>query len=160
MTFDANERAALAALADTLIPAGDGFPAASEAGVAATGLDEVLSFRPDLAAGVKKLLSSAQGRPAVEAVAELRGNDPADFGVLTEVVASAYFLNPQVRARLGYDGQQPRPIDPGSNDLDPALLQPVIDRGPIYRPTPGVSPKSEVESPKSDSGLRTLDSGL
>ena len=49
MTFDSNERAVLAALADVLIPAAEGFPAASQAGVAGGGLDAVLSFRPDLA---------------------------------------------------------------------------------------------------------------
>lgn len=136
MTFDLKERAALAALADVLIPAGSGFPAASEAGVAAKGLDEVLSFRPDLAVGLKKVLASTGARPASDVVADMKANDPSSFGILTEAVAGAYFLNPHVRARLGYDGQQPRPIDPHSNDLDPALLQPVIHRGPIYRPTP------------------------
>ena len=66
MTFDATERAVLAGLADVLIPAGDGFPSASEAGGAGQVLDEVLSVRPDLAAGLKKLLASAKGKPAAE----------------------------------------------------------------------------------------------
>jgi hypothetical protein len=136
MTFDAQERAALAALADVLIPAGSGFPAASDAGVAAQGLDEVWLFRPDLAVGLKKILASTGARPASDVVADMKANDPSSFDVLTEAVAGAYFLNSQVRARLGYDGQQPRPINVRSDDLDPALLQPVIQRGPIYRPTP------------------------
>src|SRR6266540_1365323 len=52
MTFDPKEKALLGALADVLIPAGEGFPSASEAGVAAEGLENILSFRPDLAAGL------------------------------------------------------------------------------------------------------------
>src|SRR6266536_662016 len=141
MTFDANERALLAALADVLIPAGEGFPAASQAGVAGEGLDAVLSFRPDLAGGLKSLLASSRGRPAAEVVADLQKEDPASFGLLAEIVPGAYFLHPQVRALLGYAGQVPHPIDPHPDPLDDGLLQPVLDRGPIYRPTPpGESP--------------------
>jgi len=50
MTFDTNERSVLARLADEFIPAEDGFPAASAAGVAAEGLDMLLKSRPDIAA--------------------------------------------------------------------------------------------------------------
>jgi hypothetical protein len=123
-------------LADVFIPAGEGFPSASEAGVANEGLDQVLSFRPELAAGLKKLLASSQGRPPAEFVAELETKDRVSFGLLTELVPGAYFLNPQVRLKLGYQGQGPRPIDPHPDYLDEGLLQSVIDRGPIYRPTP------------------------
>jgi hypothetical protein len=136
MNFDANERAVLARLADVLIPAGDGFPSASEAGVAAEGLDQVLSFRPDLGEGLKKLLAAAEGRSADEFVAELQRNDPPAFGILTELVPGAYFLNAAVRAKLGYEGQTARPIDAQPDPLAEALLQSVIHRGPIYRPTP------------------------
>ncbi len=136
MTFDATERALLAALADVLIPPGEGFPSASEAGVAGQGLDQVLAVRPDLANGLKTLLASAAGRSAAEFVAELQTSDPGSFGILTELVPGAYFLNEQVRAKLGYDGQGPRPIDPHPDYLDDGLLQSVLDRGPIYRPTP------------------------
>jgi hypothetical protein len=136
MTFDANERIVLAALADVLIPAGDGFPSASHAGVAGEALDLVLSFRPDIAPGLKRVLACATGRSAAQFVAELQANDPAGFGLLAELVPGAYFLNPEVRARLGYHGQGPRAIHPHPDYLDDGLLQSVIDRGPIFRPTP------------------------
>ena len=136
MNFDTDERAVLAALADILIPASESFPSASEAGVAAEGLDLVVSFRPDIISRLKSLLTTSRGRPPAEVVAELQKNDPAGFGLLAEIVPGAYFLNPQVRARLGYDGQGPRPIDPQPDYLDRGLLQSVIDRGPIYRRTP------------------------
>ena len=55
MSFDSEERAVLAGLADVLIPAGEGFPSASDAGVAREGLDQVLAFRPDLADGLERL---------------------------------------------------------------------------------------------------------
>jgi hypothetical protein len=136
MTFDANERAVLAGLADVLIPAAEGFSSASEAGVAGQGLDAVLSVRPDLSTGLRKLLASAKGRPPAAFVAELQNVDPAAFGLLAELVPGAYFFNSQVRESLDYHGQGPRPIDPRPDYLDDGLLQSVIDRGSIYRPTP------------------------
>ena len=139
MTFDADQRASLATLADVLIPAGDGFPSASQAGVAAEGLDQVVSFQPGIAADLMNVLEQAKARPPAEAVADLQKNDPAAFGVLAELVAGAYFLNPLVRARLGYTGQGPRPIDPHPDYLDDGLLQSVVSRGPVYRPTPGTA---------------------
>ena len=136
MNFDSQERAVLAELADVLIPAGEGFPSASAAGVARDGLDHVLSFRPDLADGLKRLIAAARRRPAAAFVAELQRSDPAGFALLAEFVPGAYFLNPRVREALGYTGQKARPIDPRSDHLDDGLLQSVIDRGPIHRPTP------------------------
>ena len=67
---------------------------------------------------------------------ELPGDDPAGFALLAELVPGAYFLNPRVREALGYTGQTAQPIDPQPDYLDDGLLQSVIDRGPIYRPTP------------------------
>src|SRR2546430_2504572 len=138
MSIDANESAVFAALADVLIPASEGFPSASEAGVAAEGLDEVLLFRPDVVTGLKNLLTSSRGQPPVEAVAVLQENDPDGFGLLTEIAAGAYFLNPQVLAKLGYTVQEPKPIDLHPDYLDDGLLQAVLNRGPIYRRTPGM----------------------
>jgi hypothetical protein len=135
MNFDSNERAVLGELADVIIPAGEGFPSATQAGVAGDGLDQVLSFRPDLAEPLKRLVATAVGRPPAEFVADLRRDDPDGFGVLAEFVSGAYFLNEEVRAKLGYAGQTARPIDPHP-DCDENLLQSVLDRGPVYRPTP------------------------
>jgi hypothetical protein len=137
MSLDAAGRAVLADLADILIPAGDGFPSASEAGVAGEGLDLVLAARPDLAEGVERLIVAARGRDPALVVAGLQASDPAGFGVLAEVIPGAYFMNPRVRAALGYDGQTPRPIDPAPDPEAESLLASVIARGPIYRPTPG-----------------------
>ncbi len=138
MSFDSDERRLLGELADVLIPAGEGFLSASEAGVSGAGLDQALSFRPDLADGLKRLIAAARGRSATEFVAELRRSDAEGFGLLAEFVPGAYFLNPRVREKLGYAGQSARSIDPHPDYFDEGLLQSVIDRGPIYRATPGV----------------------
>jgi hypothetical protein len=123
-------------LADELIPAGAGMPSASEAGVAQHGLDAVLNARPDLCDGLLELLRQVDGQATTAAVTSLRSANPALFGLLGEIVAGAYFMNPQVRRAIGYDGQTPRPIDPRPDYLDDGLLDSVVRRGPIYRPTP------------------------
>ncbi len=143
MTLDANQRAALAALADVLIPAGDGFPSASQAGVAAEGLDQVIALEPGIAAGLSRVLLKAKDRPCAEVIVDLQNNDPASFGALAEFVAGAYFLNPLVLARLGYAGQRPHPMDPHPDYLDDGLLQSVLSRGPVCRPTPGTERRSQ-----------------
>jgi hypothetical protein len=129
------QRAQLGAIADVLIPAGSGMPSASEAGVAGQYLDEVLAARPDLAEPLAAALASVHG--AADPVAALR----ADLGawmVVTAVVPAAYFLNPAMREAIGYPGLEARPIDPDAapDYLDDGLLDSVVARGPVYRPTP------------------------
>ena len=128
-------RAQLGAIADELIPAGSGMPSASEAGVAGQYLDEVLAARPDLAEPLEAALASVAGRD--DAVAALR-EDAGAWGVITAVVPAAYFLNPDMRAAIGYPGLEARPIDPDAapDYLDDGLLDSVVARGPVYRPTP------------------------
>lgn len=137
MTFDEEERAILAGLADVLIPAGDGMPSASQAGVTGPWLDAVLTARPDLAIGLKEVLNKARHRDPSEVVSHLRASHPLAFDVLAEIVPGAYFMNPEVQQAIGYSGRDPRPIDPHPDYLDDRLLDSVIRRGPIYRPTPG-----------------------
>jgi hypothetical protein len=136
VNFDQKERALLAAMADELIPMGDRMPSASQADVAGRWLDAVLAARPDLADGLKDVLTKARQQDARGLVAHLRANDPSAFEVLAEVIPNAYFMNPIVQQAIGYAGQTPRPIDPRPDYLDDDLLESVIRRGPIYRPTP------------------------
>jgi hypothetical protein len=136
VSFDPARRAVLAGLADVLIPASDGMPSASAAGVAGQGLDQVLAAVPGLGPSLADVLVRAEGRDPAEVVASLARTDPAACGVLTEVVTAAYFLNPEVRRAVGYAGQGPSPLDPRVDYMEDGLLESVIRRGPIYRPTP------------------------
>ena len=136
MNFDAAQRTVLAGLADVLIPAGDGMPSASAAAVAEQGLDQVLAAVPSLAASLADVLARAKGREPSEVVAYLARTDPTGYGVLTEVVTAAYFMNPDVRQAVGYTGQGPTPLDQRVDYMEDGLLESVIKRGPIYRPTP------------------------
>ena len=135
------ERALLGALADMLIPRADGMPSASDAGATGKWLDEVLRVRPDFGPPLLAMVEQARGADPADVLDRLRSSDPAGFGVLAEVVAGAYFLNPDVRKAIGYGGRQKVPIvaeDPPDYEQD-GLLASVVARGPIYRPTPGRS---------------------
>ena len=135
MSLSEQRRAQLGAIADELIPAGSGMPSASEAGVGGQYLDEVLAARPDLAEPLEAALASVEG--ADDPIGALRG-DAGAWGVITAVVPAAYFLNPDMRAAIGYPGLEARPIDPDAapDYLDDGLLDSVVLRGPVYRPTP------------------------
>jgi hypothetical protein len=132
------DRATLAALADVLIPAADGMPAASEAGAAREWLDEVLRVRGDLEAPLQGLLERARGVDPPAEVERLEREEPEAFEALATAVAGAYFLNPEVRRLIGYPGQEPRPIEPEEppDYEQDDLLASVVERGPIFRPTP------------------------
>lgn len=128
------DRETLAGLADTLIPAGDGMPSASEAGAVHDLLDEVLRVRGDLEEPLRAIAASARGKDPAAEVARIETDEPELFEALTTAIAGGYFLSADVRERLGYPGQQAKKLQ---DDFDPELLQPVIDRGTIFRPTPG-----------------------
>ena len=68
----------------------------------------------------------------------LEATDPSALATIGLVASSAYYIAPEVHAALGYPGQQSRPATAEEEDdyLVDGLLQPVIDRGPVYRPTP------------------------
>jgi hypothetical protein len=136
VSFDSTQRAVLAGLADVLIPAADGMPSASAAAVAEEGLNQVLAAVPSLEAGLADVLARAKSREPDEFIASLARTDPAAYGVLTEVVTAAYFMKPHVRKAVGYTGQGPSPLDPRVDYMEDGLLESVIKRGPIYRPTP------------------------
>jgi hypothetical protein len=111
-------------------------PSASQAGVAGQWLDAVLTARPDLSSRLKDVLVNARHGVPADVVADLRAHDPDSFGVLAEIVPGAYFMNPDVQQAIGYAGQEPRAIDPRPDYMEEGLLESVIRRGPIYRPTP------------------------
>jgi hypothetical protein len=136
---DERQRQRLAALADTLMPGAGALPSPSEAGAHHQGIDRVLRTRPDLAP-VIRAAASAPGS-AAEYLAALRASDQAAFSALAYALAAAYLTVPQVRRALGYPGAAPRrsPAPPDEADyyLEDGILQPVLDRGSIFRPVTG-----------------------
>jgi choline dehydrogenase-like flavoprotein len=101
------QRRRLVELADLLIPAFDDMPAAGR--IVAARIDHVLSIRPDLAAPLVAALTDT-GTPSHAALTALEDSDPRARRALCYVTAAAYYLDDDVRARLGYPGTAPRPV--------------------------------------------------
>lgn len=138
--LDAKRRAALNAIADELIPAALGMPCFSAAGEAAgevdAMVDHVLSLRPELLDGLTGALDHVtSGEDPADAARRLNSADPDGLATIGLVASSAYYMMPKVRRIMGYRGQEQRPATAAEeNDwMQDDLLQPVIDRGPIYR---------------------------
>lgn len=134
----AEQRSRLAELADALIAGGAGLPSASEAEVHSVWIDRVFAARRDMEAAVRRVLELPGDAGPV--VAGLRSSDPELFSLFAFAVAGAWLINPRVRRELGYPGPVPmrQPALPDEADayLEDGILDVVIARGPIYRPTP------------------------
>ncbi|VDC22691.1 hypothetical protein [Pseudogemmobacter humi] len=134
------ERDILAGIADYLIPEAEGMPSASQVNLASELADRVFAVRHDLVGPVRGALGKVPGLAGEVAAKKLADIDPEGFHAITTVASAGYFMSPKTREALGYPGQESRPFDPDKTTdyLEDGLLQPVIDRGPIYKPTPGL----------------------
>lgn len=141
-----DERAVYAGIADILIPDAEDMPSASQAGVHTRWVDEALRYRPDLQERFRTALSVAAGHEPAEAVELLNSDHIPAFEALGTLTAGAYFLNPDVRQRLGYPGQTPTLARPDT-ELYENLLMNVMQRGQVYRDAP-------EQSTQPDSGSR------
>jgi hypothetical protein len=138
-TLDATLRETFAKIADILIPNAEGMPSASEMKVHGEMLDHILDLRPDLRENFLRGLTTAAGRGASEAANDLNKTDAAALTAIGLVASAGYYMTPRVRELIGYPGQQSRPEkDPDATPeyVSNGMLQQVIDRGPIFRPTP------------------------
>lgn len=139
-------RGRLAAFADLLITGGAGLPSASEANVQGKWIDRTIAARPDLAPTVQAVLAMP-GEPA-DVLAGLRREDHPTFHRFASTLAGAYLMNPRVRRLLGLPGAAPKPQPAYPDEADyylaDGILDPVIERGPIYRPTPGLEDAHEA----------------
>jgi len=136
--LDDTLRRTFLAIADVLIPEAEGMPKASQVGVGGEILDRMLALRPDLREAFLRGLRAASGKPPAAAAETLNRDDPAALGAIGLVASAGYYMSPQVRALIGYPGQESRPGDPDETPeyVANGMLQEVIDRGPIFKPTP------------------------
>ncbi len=134
----ARERDILAGIADRLIPAAEAMPSFSDLGAQGALTDRVLELRPELLADLRRGLARAADMTPADAAERLNSEDPVALGTIGLVASSAYYMSHEVRRLLGYPGQQSRPAKPDEEHdyLVDDLLQPVIDRGRIYRDAP------------------------
>jgi len=136
--LDDSLRRTFLAIADVLIPEAEGMPMASQVGVGGEILDRMLALRPDLREAFLRGLRAAAGKPPAAAAETLNRDDPAALGAIGLVASAGYYMSAQVRELIGYPGQESRPADPDATPeyVANGMLQQVIDRGPIFKPTP------------------------
>lgn len=134
-------RRALETIGDHLIPEAHGMPAASTMQVGTSQLDVVLASRPDLAPLLEAALTDADLGDIDSFIITLAEEDPAGYDAVTLAIVAGYYMHPEVHRLIGYPGQVPKDVQRmGEHEIYQEglmdLAQKVIDRGPIYRPTP------------------------
>ncbi len=108
--LDADERARFEVLADEMIPGTGTHPAPSRVGATTALLDRALAARPDLVDPLRRALAADRGLDAQELLAHLDEQDAAAGRALRTCVAGSYYMAPEVRRAIGYDGQEPAPV--------------------------------------------------
>ena len=136
--IDDDLRATFLAIADVLIPEDADMPAASSADVGGPVLDRILSLRDDLKEPFFRGLHAVTGKEPAAAAKVLNTDDPKALATIGLVASAAYYISPKIRQLIGYPGQEKRSFDADATPeyVTNGMLQKVIDRGPIYRPTP------------------------
>lgn len=134
-------RRALENIGDYLIPDAHGMPAASAMEVGTTQLDTVLASRPDLAPVLDNTLADVDLDDVSTFVEQLATKDPDGYGAVTLAIVAGYYMHPEVHRLIGYPGQVPKDVQRMSEheifqEGLMELAEKVIERGPIYRPTP------------------------
>jgi hypothetical protein len=131
------ELTTLMRIADTLIPASGPNPKASEAEQFQPYLHLALAARADVFEAVLTAVHTLAEVPDSElrdALKTMWAEDKFTFDPLSSVIAGAYFMTPQVKKLIGYPGQHrdPAGLEDAANELETGILDPVIERGPIY----------------------------
>jgi hypothetical protein len=136
--WDDADHTRLAQLADALLPGCESMPSARGVNLAVTGLNRVFDSRPDLVAPLLAVVRAGRDDAPEAYLARLQESDSGGWQVLTTCVAAGYYMDPAVRRRLGYAGQEGVLItaDDFYGWAATGLLDPVLERGPVHRPTP------------------------
>lgn len=144
--FDARELDALSAIADVLIPAAHGMPSAASV-IDRARLAFVLDARPDLEVALHSALRPELGS-VIPGRLRVLENEPEVLEALQLAIVGAYYADGDVRRRIGYPGQVARPVDPHAypDYVAEGLLDPIVERGPIWRDPDGAGDEGRVES--------------
>lgn len=131
------EREALIQVADVLVGDTGELPPPSAAPGFAAALDVALAARDDAFEDIVAAATALYGEdgPALDSVRKLAADEPDTFQPLSAVLGGAYLLLPEVGRTIGYPGQvrsHPR-FDEAAEEITNGILDPVIERGPVYR---------------------------
>ncbi len=129
-TISRDDRERLRQIADVVFPRTAEMPSASDVGVPDALADRVVGAVPALATDLRAAFAAttASGEAAL---AELRERNRRLFNRLMLLIASAYYMAPDVKERIGYRGQEARTLDVFEVPayLEDGTLDRVIERG-------------------------------
>jgi hypothetical protein len=136
--IDDAHRDRLRAFASILIPEAHGMPSAGAVGVADGQLDRVLAVRDDLTEPLLRAIAQLDPDDHEGTLEHLVRDDAEAHDALLLVIVGGYYIDPDVRRRLGYDGQVPTEVRPEiiPNYVEEGLVEPLLARGPVYREVP------------------------
>jgi len=144
------QRGALSALADEIVPAGDDMPAATAVG-AVQYLDALVRREPEVALVLRGALAVIEKtartrhrrrfdrlapRQRVAVLEAMERDDPEPFRALRDLVYEAYYTQPAVWRRLGYDFIGPERSGPPLEPFEEALLDRVRAMPRLFRQVP------------------------
>jgi hypothetical protein len=132
--MDGGRRAVLAAVADRLIPAAHGMPAAG-AVVGEPRIRFVLGARPDLAEPLAAALRPELGDDPAARLEILERDEPGHHAALVQAIVFGYYTDRGVRERLGYPGQQAKTLYSWKlpEYIEEGLIDRVLARGAVWR---------------------------
>lgn len=133
-----DQRNVFRGIADVLILSSTTMPSAGQVGVHGPVIDRLLDQRPDIRERFLRGLDACMGENPDSAARSLNETDPTALAAIGLLASAAYYMDEEVRRLIGYPGQSARPFDPLAmpNYVANGQLRRVIDRGPIFRPTP------------------------
>jgi hypothetical protein len=148
--LQAAQRATLEALADEIVPAADGMPSAVEMGataylervakrdeIVASALRDALASIDDRARARHRRPFARVPRPARVALLQAMEKEESDrFRAARDLVYEAYYTNPLVWQRLGYDFIGAESSGPPLEPFEEALLERVRALPRLYRVVP------------------------
>ena len=105
----ASVRRRINAVAASLIPAGEGMPSAAEVDTGGKLLDRVVALLPDLTGMLCRIFDADVENPE-EWLGELSATDPESYRSLLLGITASYYLDSEVRRRIGYPGQPSTPV--------------------------------------------------
>ena len=140
--LSASEAECLRCIAGHMIPASEAFgvPGADDGMIFSDMTQSIGRDEPALAellrsvdAAAGGLLVDLEAADQASLLARLRTADPTAFAVLEAVVSRAYYRDDRVLASIGMDARPPFPQGYELPATDWSLLDPVRERGPVWR---------------------------
>lgn len=116
--------------ADTLIHPAGPLTRPSELASFRTWVDRAVAGRPDCAAELSRLLDRLACADLDPELPRLAEEEPSVFAMLSNIVAGAYVMHPEVLTAIGYPGQHRNPprFDEAVEELASGILDAVITR--------------------------------